>query len=325
MTDAAPMPPYWAEPPRRDRRMVVTALASVALHLLLLGSVVLPRAPLPPPAVPQSVDVELVPPVRAAEPPPSQAPPSEAPSSAELAPAASEAPSSTSEPASAAPVPVERPVVIPVVPSIDSSAETSSLPNSSVSEEASSAAEDSASAASEPASADASGEASEIAEASALTTTDTGASDAVAAASSGPAPEADSAGAKPIVSGALHTAKRFYLDAILSTAVMARARDAIRALPPDKRLAQTCNIEAIGQLGNAGKGYMPDALVADALAKPVIAGSSFTVVGGAFRSGGKWRAISYACTLSPDLSAVKSFSYRVGGDVTAALKAKVGG
>ena len=137
--------------------------------------------------------------------------------------------------------------------------------------------------------------------------------------------EAAAADTKPIVTGTLHTAKRFYLDAILDAPAMARAKDAIKKLPPEKRLSQTCNIEPIGQLGNAGKGYNPDALVADALAKPAIDGSSFNVVGGAFRSDGKWRAISYACTLSKDLSAVTSFSYRVGGDVTAQLKAKIGG
>jgi len=221
-----------------------------------------------------------------------------------------------------------RPIVIPVGPSVQSSEIASSAADSSASEEASSAAEASASEASTSAASElASSEAASseaTTDASALTT-DTGASDTIAQASSEPA---DAAGAsaepKPVVSGTLHTAKRFYLDAILSVPAMARAAEAIKKLPPEKRLSQTCNIEAIGQLGNAGKGYNPDALVADALAKPVMAGSSFTVMGGAFRSDGKWRAISYECTLSSDLSAVKSFSYRVGGDVTAQLKAKLG-
>ena len=54
-------------------------------------------------------------------------------------------------------------------------------------------------------------------------------------------------------------------------------------------------------------------------------GRTFAVPGGAFRSKGKWYGIAYECTLSDDMSAVKSFSFRVGADVTAELKAKVGG
>lgn len=362
MSDAVP-DTLTAGPPPRDRRIVATAAVSVTLHLLLIGLVLLPRLHLPEPTEPPAVNVDLVPPeaVSSVEPVSSEAPSSqelpssEAPSSelassveppssaevssaaasseltssAEPSAAASEEPSAASEPASSItpPVPMERPIVIPVGPSAESSAETSSVPDSSASEEASSetsASEEASSAASEVASTEASSAASETTDASALTTTDTGASDAIADASSEPA-DAAAADTKPIVTGALHTAKRFYLNAILDAPAMARAKDAIKKLPPEKRLSQTCNIEAIGQLGNAGKGYNPDALVADALAKPAMEGSSFTVVGGAFRSDGKWRAISYECTLSKDLSAVKSFSYRVGGDVTAQLKAKIGG
>jgi hypothetical protein len=125
--------------------------------------------------------------------------------------------------------------------------------------------------------------------------------------------------------GALHAARRFYLDAVLDAPAMARAREAIRKLPPEKRLVQTCNIEAVGQLGNAGRGFSPDAVVANAFVPPVASGSSFTVTGGAFRSGGKWYALAYACTLSQDMDAVTAFSYRIGGDVTATLQPKMGG
>jgi hypothetical protein len=111
---------------------------------------------------------------------------------------------------------------------------------------------------------------------------------------------------------------------MLNAPAMEKAREAIKKLPPEKRLAQTCNIEAVGQAGNAGKGYEPDALVANAFAKPEIAGNTFTVTGGAFRSKQKWFGIAYTCTLSEDMSAVKSFSFRVGADVTAELKARVG-
>jgi hypothetical protein len=368
MSDAVP-DTLTAGPPPRDRRIVVTAAVSVALHLALIGFVLLPRLHLPEPTEPPAVNVDLVPPeavssvelassemasssrempssemsssdapsseltsselMSSIEPPSSAEASSALASSAGMSSATSEAPSAASEPASSVtpPVPMERPIVIPVGPSAESSEETSSASDTSASEETSSvasASEEPSSAASELVSSEAaSSAASETADASALTTTDAGASDAIAQASSEPA-EAASPEPKPVVSGALHTAKRFYLEAMLSAPAMARARDAIKKLPPEKRLSQTCNIEAIGQLGNAGKGYNPDALVADALAKPVMADSSFTVVGGAFRSDGKWRAISYDCALSKDLGSVTSFSYRVGGDVTAQLRAKLG-
>jgi hypothetical protein len=154
-------------------------------------------------------------------------------------------------------------------------------------------------------------------ETSALTTTDPAAGDSVAEAGETPPP--------PSLKGALHAAKRFYLDAVLDAPAMARARQAIKKLPPEKRLVQTCNIEAVGQLGHAGRGFSPDAEVANAFVPPVAAGSSFTVKGGAFRSDGKWYALAYACTLSQDMDAVTAFSYRIGADVTATLRPKMGG
>ena len=137
---------------------------------------------------------------------------------------------------------------------------------------------------------------------------------------------ADAAAAPPPITGALHVAKKHYLDAILDAPPMVKAREAINKLPPEKRLTQSCNIEAVGQLGNAGRGFDPDAVIADAFAKPVIdtARANVTVGNGAFRSKGKWYGIAYDCTLSKDLGAVKTFTYRVGADVTDELKARLG-
>jgi len=177
---------------------------------------------------------------------------------------------------------------------------------------------------SEMASTETSSAASDAADASALTTTDSGASDAIDEASLEPATPPQAAAIPPSLIGALHAAKRYYLDAMLDAPAMEKARDAIKKLPPEKRLTQTCNIEAVGQIGNAGKGYEPDAVIANAFAKPVIEGSTFAVPGGAFRSRQKWYGLAYECTLSDDMSAVKSFSFRIGAEVTAELKARVG-
>ncbi len=302
---------------KSDRRIVLTAALSVALHLALIGWLVLPRLQLPEPTEPPAITVDLVlpelgssvEPASSSVPQSSQEPESSEPESSAAASSAEAASSAAAAPASSVAPPEPpargRPVVIPVGPS-----EMSSEPESS--------------AASEIASAEAASAASEV---SALSTTDAGAADAIVETSASEAVASASAEPAPPITGALHTAKRFYLDAILGAPAMARARDAIKKLPPEKRLTQTCNIEAVGQVGNAGRGFEPDALVADAFAPPAIdtGASSVSVSGGAFRSGQKWYGIAYSCTLGKDLASVKSFSYRIGEDVTAALKPRLGG
>jgi len=358
MTDFTPVSLSLAAPPARDRRIVLTASVSVLLHLALLAVLVLPRLPPQEAGDPPPITVELVPPsavpslepsleLSSSEPPSSQEPSSasasasapasssELPSSAEpSSAAASSAPASSamasaasserpaSEPASsealasssAQPSKGARPVVIPVGPSEVSSDEMSSAEDTA-------SASGLSSAASEISSAEASSEAASD-QASALTTTDTAASDATGEDSASAAASSASDEPPPPGSGLLHAAKRFYLAGILDAPGMARAKAAIKQLPPQRRLVQTCNIEAIGQIGNAGRHYRPDALVADAFSKPTTAGTTFSVSGGAFRSGGKWYAISYDCTLSKDLSSVTAFAYHLGEDVTAKLKVR---
>jgi len=358
MTDFTPVTLSLAAPPARDRRIVLTASVSVLLHLALLAVLVLPRLQPQEASDPPPITVELVPPsavpslepsleLSSSEPPSSQEPSSasasasapasssELPSSAEpSSAAASSAPASSamasaasserpaSEPASsealasssAQPSKGARPVVIPVGPSEVSSDEMSSAEDTA-------SASGLSSAASEISSAEASSEAASD-QASALTTTDTAASDAIGEDSAPAAASSASDEPPPPGSGLLHAAKRFYLAGILDAPGMARAKAAIKQLPPQRRLVQTCNIEAIGQIGNAGRHYRPDALIADAFSKPTTAGTTFSVSGGAFRSGGKWYAISYDCTLSKDLSSVTAFAYHLGEDVTAKLKVR---
>jgi hypothetical protein len=308
-------------PPRRDRRILVTALVSVALHLLLIGWLLLPRLPFPEAAEPPAIAVELVPASSSADPSSSEAPSSQPSSAQEEASSSQQA--SSAEPSSAA---------------ASSSPPASSAEASSASAAASSGASSSA-AASEPPSAAASspppaprsrplviplGPSEASSDTASSAEDDTSSAAGEESSASAEAAPSDEAAAAPPITGPLHTARRFYLAALLSSPSLARVRDSIKKLPPEKRLAQSCNLEAVGQIGNAGRGFSPGALVADVFAKPAIAGTSFTVTGGAFRSQGKWYALAYDCTLTTDLSAVKSFSYRIGGDVTAAVKDKVG-
>ncbi len=396
MTDVAPILLPHAEPPRRDRRIIATLAASVVLHLLVLGFVLLPREPRPEPTEPQSIAVELVPPSEvssvelpassdqpSSQPPSSDEPSSEASSSqASMAPSApSSAPSSTqpssaeapssqaaaSELASSAEAPSS------IQPSAASStppppSESSNLPPSGVSSAEPSSSKEVASASSaasapqvpparpvvipvgqgasseqeasaDDASASASEGASDASSAEPSSAPDAASEQVLAAngaeasdgvdqgASSGISSEevatlAD--GPPPPAQDLLHAAKRFYLADMLDQAALAKARDALKKLPPEKRLAQTCNIEAIGQIGNAGKGFAPDAMVANAFAAPTVDGVNYTVSNGAFRSGKKWYGIAYECTLNKAMTAVTAFKFHIGGDVTDAMVARYG-
>ena len=123
--------------------------------------------------------------------------------------------------------------------------------------------------------------------------------------------------------GALRSAKRFYLEAMLSVPSMARARAMLETLPPEKRLAQTCNIEALAQIGNAGERFEPDVVMAEAYARSEMTGTRLAASGAIFRSGKSWYGLAFDCTLSDDLTSVTAFSYRLGADVTDAVLARM--
>ena len=397
VSDAAPSPLLSPDPPRRDKGIMVTAAVSVALHLLVLALLFLPRPPPSEATEPRSIAVELVPPPPSelsseqpvsseapsselsSQPPsseqPSSVPPSsEAPSSADSsAPVvsalqSSEAPSSapsaeassmaqassaepsgasSAEPSSAEPssgeppsghlpsgepssaavaasassaeapkVPPARPIVIPVGPEAASSELASSMADVSgeASSDAASELPSEAASSAEPAS-------EEV-----LTASGEGANDGVdtAVASASASAEDNAQGDAPPPPGSLLAAKRFYLSAMLDAPAMAQMKAALKKLPPEKRLAQTCNLETIGQIGNAGRGLSPNALVGNAFAAPVTTATTYSAANAAFRSGSKWYGIAYDCTLSKDLTKVTKFSFRIGGDVTAAMTAKFG-
>jgi hypothetical protein len=297
-----------ARAPGRERSIAGWVAGSLLLHAGVLAFLLWPTLrgaldALPPAAI----EVELVAPSEApsAEPsvPSSEAPSSEAsaseePSSAEPPPsqeqpsaaASSEPPPETASSAEPPPAPSEPPPesTTPVAPVPMSRPITVSVgATDAPSAEASSA------------------EASGITE----LTAETG---EVAAGDAAAADGSDS----PAAEGELHVAETFYLAEILGSASMARARDALETLPHDKRLSQTCNIEAVGQVGSAGRGFTPDAVIAEAFSKAAISGTRLVANGAIFRSAQKWYALAFDCTLNDDLSAVTAFTFRLGPDVT---------
>jgi hypothetical protein len=150
-------------------------------------------------------------------------------------------------------------------------------------------------------------------------TADTGeTAEGTAPAASAPEPDVAS-----LALGAERSAERFYLEAMLSAPSMARASEMIKTLPREKRVAQSCNLEALAQIGNAGEGFAPDVVMAEAYALSEMTGTRLVASGGIFRSREKWYGVAFDCTLSDDLTSVTAFSYRLGADVTEAVLARL--
>jgi len=339
MSDLTPPEPMLPDPPRRDRWSVLPAMASAMLHAGVL--VLLLWQPLPDSAeaaAPAAIDVELVPepepePVSASEPPveePAEEPveepakqPAEEAAAATLPPA--ETPSDEPSPPeqAAAPTPAAAEASAPETPAETAPPKTGSEASATVASEPVRGPESSAEVApiplSRPRVRGLTAPASVPEEAVSAVTADTG------EMGEGAAPPAPSA--EPDVAtlelGPLRRAERFYLEAMLSIASMARARAMLETLPPEKRLAQTCNIEALGQISNAGDGFTPDVVMPDAYARSEISGTRLAATGAIFRSGERWYGVAFDCTLSDDLTRVTAFSYRLGADVTEAVLARL--
>ena len=132
----------------------------------------------------------------------------------------------------------------------------------------------------------------------------------------------------PKIDGPLHVADQFYASTLLEAPQMEATRKAIKALPKPRRIAQMCNLEALGQIARTSRDLQPNALVADAFVPTVASGQTVTAAGGAFRSGATWHGMSFKCTVATDLSSVTAFSFRIGsalpGPPTRALPAPAG-
>ncbi len=338
MSELTPPEPTLPELPRRNSWTVWGPMASAILHVGLLAFLLWQ----PPPdradaAPPPAINVELVPPpepVSASEPPakepkgepeeedsaataqpakptPAEPPPAE-PSTPPAASAAVISPTETpSETAPPQPVPKTVPETVPEA----SATEASDPPRGS--ETAS--AEEPPIPLSRPRVKGLTAPASVPDEAVAAVTANTG---DMAEGTDPPAPSAEPDIAT-LELGALRSADRFYLKAMLGVPSMARARAMLETLPPDKRLAQTCNIEALAQIGNAGEGFAPDVVMAEAYARSEMTRTRLAASGAIFRSGERWFGLAFDCTLSDDLTRVTAFSYRLGTDVTDAVLARL--
>ncbi len=324
MSELTPPEPTFPEPPGRTPWTVWGTMASAMLHVGVLAFFLWQ----PPPdradaAPPLAIEVELVPPpeaVGASEQPAQE--PAEADSTAAAPPAKTT--SAEPPPAEQSTSPPESAAVISPPETPSETATSTTLPKASATE------------ASGPGSKTSSAEVALIPlsrpRVRGLTAPESVPDAAVSAVTAdtgemaeGTAPPAPSA--QPDIAtlelGALRSAERFYLKAMLSVPSMARARAMLETLPPEKRLAQTCSIEALAQIGNAEEGFAPDVVMADAYARSEMTSPRLAASGAIFRSGERWYGLAFDCTLSDDLTSVTAFSYRLGTDVTDAVLARL--
>ena len=95
----------------------------------------------------------------------------------------------------------------------------------------------------------------------------------------------------------------------------ARFLRSLQKLGPDERLEQLCDYTALAQIRKDRRDFRPERAVASAVAEVKVKNDTIEAKAGAFRSRGKWYALSYSCTASPDHLQVMSFSYKIGDEI----------
>jgi hypothetical protein len=89
----------------------------------------------------------------------------------------------------------------------------------------------------------------------------------------------------------------------------------LKLLEPIDRLEQLCDYTAMVTIRKDERRFHPDRAVASATTPPKIAAHSIEAKGGAFRSRGRWYAMSYSCSATPDHMKVTSFRLSVGAEI----------
>jgi hypothetical protein len=94
-----------------------------------------------------------------------------------------------------------------------------------------------------------------------------------------------------------------------------RIERALQMLAPAERLEQLCDFTAMARIRKESAEFRPDRAVANATAEPQASNDTIEAQGAAFRSRGKWYALSFACTASSDHMTVVAFRYRIGAEI----------
>ncbi len=105
------------------------------------------------------------------------------------------------------------------------------------------------------------------------------------------------------------------LVATQATAAENRLDRSLKMLAPPERLEQLCDFTAMARIRKESGAFRPDRAVANATAEPLVKDNTIEAKGAAFRSRGKWYALSFVCKASPDHMTVVTFNYAIGAEV----------
>ena len=105
------------------------------------------------------------------------------------------------------------------------------------------------------------------------------------------------------------------LAVIASASAESRFERTLKMLTPTDRMAQLCDFTAMDHIRKQQRQYRPDRAVANAQVDVKISGNTVEAKGGAFRSRGKWYALTYTCKTNDEHLNVLSFTYKVGAEI----------
>jgi hypothetical protein len=114
---------------------------------------------------------------------------------------------------------------------------------------------------------------------------------------------------KPSPEPAPKAAKTLYAKSILADP---RVRGALGKLPPQDRIVQICGIEAREQARHSSASFRPDLLKGFGKNGGLITGPHLRARGGAVRSQGVWREITFDCTVNAAFDTITAFRFAVG-------------
>ncbi|TCL93751.1 uncharacterized protein DUF930 [Rhizobium sp. PP-WC-2G-219] len=118
--------------------------------------------------------------------------------------------------------------------------------------------------------------------------------------------------AKPTPAPAPKPAKTLYSKNILADP---RVRGALDKLPPEARLVQICSIEALEQARHSSAAFVPEIIKGFGGNGGLISGQHLSARGGAVRSRGVWREITFECTVNATFDTITAFRFALGGAI----------
>ncbi len=109
-----------------------------------------------------------------------------------------------------------------------------------------------------------------------------------------------------------------------AAAADARFEKSLQMLAPSERLEQLCDYTAMLRIRKDQHHFRPDRAVANATSDHQLKNHTIIAKGAAFRSRGKWYALSFTCTAEPENLKVESFHYTIGNEIPEAKWAAFG-